>query len=67
MLEKGDSYALIPFESVDKHINEKPLDHIPDPFGIIGRNETEDLFKNVKTTCEHLLDLYKRYPDVFEL
>lgn len=64
---ENNSYALIPYEAIDKHIDEKPLDHIPDPFGVIERGETETLFKNIKIACEHLLDLYRKCPDLFEM
>lgn len=65
-LEK-DSYALIPFEAIDKRIDEKPLDHVPDPYGVIERGEVERLYKSIKTACEHLCELFKVHPEMFEL
>ena len=65
-LEK-DSYALIPFEAIDKRIDEKPLDHVPDPYGVIERGEVERLFESIKTACEHLCELFKVHPEMFEL
>lgn len=61
------SYGLIPFEAVDKHIDEKPLDHVPDPFGVVERNEVEGLFKAIYLVSDYLLTHFHEHPEQFEL
>lgn len=61
------SYSLIPFESIDKHINEKPLDYIPDPFGVIERDEVEHLFRSLYLVSDYLLTRFHEHPEQFDV
>ena len=65
-----DEYEQTPYESIDfrigqiedgKFIEEKALDHIPDPLKVIENHEIEKLYKTILTACEHLMKLIQRY------
>lgn len=63
--ENRSYYELIPYEAIDFQINEKPLDHIPDPFNVIENHEIEKLYKSILTACENLIKLYETNPEMF--
>lgn len=63
--ENRSYYELIPYEAIDFQINEKPLDHVPDPFKVIENNEIEKLYKAILTACGHLMKLYETNPEMF--
>ena len=70
-----DEYSYVPYEAIDfrigqfdesgKFIEEKPLDHIPDPLKVIENGEVEKLYNSILKVCTWLLDLYERHPEMF--
>lgn len=51
----------------NKHIDEKPLVNIPDPFGVIERNEVEQLFKSLYLVSDYLLTRFHKHPEQFDV
>ena len=73
--EINEEYLYVPYESIDfrigqfedgKFIEEKPLDHIPDPFHVIENGEVMKLYDAIMKVCKWLIELYDRHPEMFE-
>ena len=70
-----DDYECVPYEAIDfrigqfedgKFIEEKPLDHIPDPFHVIENGEVMKLYDAIMKVCKWLMELYDRHPEMFD-
>ena len=70
-----DDYERVPYEAIDfrigqfedgKFIEEKPLDHIPDPFHVIENGEVMKLYESILRACVWLMELFKTHPEMFD-